>query len=197
MHIHHGRVENVSNNGAGSGHIAGSTALEHHLLTGVAMEIDRVKGAVHRGQGMILRQESGMHPHLNGVAIPLGNGQELEHITHFLAAGNVHGRNPRDAFAVHRLKGYPGMEGQGGHDGQLVGGIQSFHVAGRVRLRQAQLLRVLQHGVIALALGGHAAENVVGGAVDNAHELGNAVGLERVHQRIDDGNRTANAGFIV
>ena len=59
MHIHHGRVENVPNNGAGSGHIAGSTALEHHLLTGVAMEIDRVKGAVHRGQGMILRQEVG------------------------------------------------------------------------------------------------------------------------------------------
>ena len=144
------------------------------------MEIDRVKGAVHRGQGMILRQESGMHPHFNGVAIPLGNGQELEHIAHFLATGNVHGRNPRDAFAVHRLKGYPGMEGQRGHDGQLVGGIQSFHVAGRVRLRQAQLLRVLQHGVIALALGGHAAENVVGGAVDNAHELGNAVGLERL-----------------
>ena len=61
-------------------------------------------------------------------------------------------------------------EGKAGQDRQLVRGVVALDVEGRVGFGIAQPLRVLQAGVEGQALGLHAGQDVVAGAVEDAED---------------------------
>ena len=58
--------------------------------------------------------------------------------------------------------------GQARQDRDLVGGIPALHIRGRIGFGVAQALGIGEHIGVGRPLHGHAAEDVVGGAVDDA-----------------------------
>ena len=89
------------------------------------------------------------------------------------------------------------MEGEGGDDGGLGGGVQAVDVGGGVGLGVAELLGGGQGGLEGQALGAHLVEDVVGGAVDDAEHAGDAVAGHRLAQRVDDRDGTGDGGLVV
>ena len=89
------------------------------------------------------------------------------------------------------------MEGQAGQNAELVGSIQPLDVAGGIRFGQAQALGVGQDIGVFRAFLAHAGEDVVGGAVDNAVDVADAVGLQAFLQRVDDGDGPAHRRLVI
>ena len=190
-------LNDIAHDGAGCRRVPGATALQHHILEGMTVQINRIQGSVHPGQRMICRQECRMHPGLNGIAVVLSDGQQLQHIAHFPAEGDILRRDIRNPFPVHILHIHPAVEPDGTHDAQLVGRVEALHVRRGVRLRQTEALRVLQHGFILRAFRSHPGQDIVRRSVDDAHHLLNMIGNQGTLQRVDDRNRTADTGFVV
>ena len=138
-----------------------------------------------------------MHPRLNAVPVVLADGQQLQHIAHFPAEGDILGAHLRDALAVYVLYLHPAVERQRSRDAQLVGRVVSLHVRRGVRLRQAQPLRVLQHVLILRAFRRHPGQDVVRRPVHDAHHLLDVVRDQRALDRVDDRDRAAHARLVV
>src|SRR3546814_17042353 len=91
-------------------------------------------------------------------------------------------------------------EGQRGENGKLVRGVDAVDVEAGVRLRVAEPLRLGQHALEVLSGGGrlrgggtvlvagHAGQDVVAGAVEDAVDAVAAVGGEAPSQALDAGN---------
>ena len=91
-----------------------------------------------------------------------------------------------DALVVHVAGDHRGAERDGGDDGGLGPGVVALHVGGGVALGVAQLLRLGQGVGVGDARLGHPREDVVGGAVDDAHHPADALPHQRLAQRPDD-----------
>ena len=89
------------------------------------------------------------------------------------------------------------MEREAREDRGLLRGVVALDVGGRVGLGVAEALRVGEHVLELGALGVHAVEDVVGRAVDDAHDPLHAVAGERVAQRPDDRDRAGRGGLVV
>ena len=89
------------------------------------------------------------------------------------------------------------MEGEAGEDGGLLRGVVAVDVGARVRLGEAELLGRGEGVLEAVALGVHAVEDVVRGAVDDAEDALDAVAGEALAQRPDDRDRPADGGLVV
>ena len=138
-----------------------------------------------------------MHPGLDLSVGLLADGQQLQHIAHLPPKGNILRRNLCDAFPVDLLHIDPAVERQGAHDAQLVGRVHALHVRRGIRLRQAQPLGVLQHGVVVRAFRRHPGQDIVGGSVDDTHNMLDMIGDQRTLQGVDHRDRPADAGLIV
>ena len=79
-------------------------------------------------------------------------------------------RDVGDAFHVDVVGRDLGAEGKAGQDRQLVGGVVALDVEGRIGLGVAEALRILQAGLEGQALGLHAGQDVVAGAVEDAED---------------------------
>ncbi len=66
--------------------------------------------------------------------------------------------------------GNPAPEGNRGEDSDLVERVQAFYVGGRIGLGIAERLRGGQRLCEIAVLARHPGEDVVGGAVDDAHD---------------------------
>ena len=88
------------------------------------------------------------------------------------------------------------MEGQGGKDRGLGGGVVALHVGRGIGFGVAQALRLGQ-GVGELRAGGvHLVEDEVGGAVDDAEHPGDPVAGEAVADRPQDRDGAGDGGLV-
>ena len=127
----------------------------------------------------------------------LGNCQQFQHIAHLSRIGNIHRRNFRDAFTIDLAERYARVEGKARHNRELIGRVQSLDIGGWVRFSQPQLLCIVQHGFVVLAVFVHTGKDVVRRAVDDAHQRINAVRLQGLHEGVDNRNCAADARFVV
>ena len=77
-------------------------------------------------------------------------------------------------------------ERDAGDDGRLGAGVVALDVGGGVGLGEAERLGLGQRVGVGRARLGHPREDVVGGAVDDAHHAGDALPHQRLAQRPDD-----------
>ena len=87
---------------------------------------------------------------------------------------------------VHVGGGDGGAERDAGDDRGLGPGVVALHVGGRVGLGVAQRLSLGEGVGVRGARLGHPGEDVVGGAVDDAHHAGDALPHQRLAERTDD-----------
>ena len=101
-----------------------------------------------------------------------------------------------DAFAMHGVDRDGRVERERSQDRGLLRRIEALHIAGRVGLRVPEALRIREHGVELAALAVHAVEDVVGRAVDDAHDPHDAVARERVPHGAHDRDGPGHRGLV-
>ena len=190
-----GYVHQVSHHRAGGGAPAGAHTVKKHLASQTSLHLHRVVHPVYFGQHMVLGHQGRVDPCLDGSFRQGSNGQGLDGVPQLLGVAEVLGLQAGDTLAVDVFGTDPCVEGQGGQDGQLVGGIVALHVVGGVGLGVAVLLGFPQGLTEVGAVVGHTGEDVVGGAVDDGSDGANVVGQQLVHQAPNDGDAPADAGL--
>ena len=125
----------------------------------------------------------------------LGHGQKLHHIAKLLGVGDVAGIELVDPLCWDGLAGHRTAVGQARQNCDLVGGISPLHISSGVGFGVAQPLGVGQHVWVGGPLSRHAAEDVVGGAVDDAAHPLDPVGSQGLLQGLDDRDAATYGGF--
>ena len=146
------------------------------------------------------RQQSGMDAHVQGQGSwghrigtnqpihALGHGQQLHHVAQLGGIAHIAGVQPIDTLGSDRGTGHGATKSKRRQDGNLVGSVVPLHIGGRIGLGIAETLGIGEHGTIGGPLISHAAEDVVGGAIDDAAHPGDAVAAKRLLQGLDDRN---------
>ena len=138
-----------------------------------------------------------MHMHVDARIGTMRQRQKLHAEAHVAGRIKIDGRNVANALAIHVIHGDARLERKRSQDGDFRCGVETVDVSGGIGLGIALGLRLCQGVFVAQTVLVHAREHVVGGAVDDTHDRCDSVGDERMLQRADDGNATANAGTIV
>ena len=193
-HRHH-----VAQHRAGRGRAAGAGAVEHQPPRRLRLHEHRVVRPAHPGERVPSRDHRRVRPHAHAGAVGrlLADGQHLHHAAHLARAGDVGRGDLGDALAVHVRGRDPAVERETGQDGGLGRGVEALHVGGRVGLRVAQLLRLVQRVGEAGAAGVHLVEDVVGGAVDDAQHPVHPIAGQRLAQWTQQRDRAGHAGLVV
>ena len=138
-----------------------------------------------------------MHPGGDRPVVePLTDRQQLDRVAEAPGEADVGGGNIGDALVSDVARHHPGAEGNRGDDRRLGGGVKAFDVGGRVALGVAQALGAGQRVGVAHALGIHLREDVVGRAVDDAHDAADRLADQRLAQRPDERDATGDRRLI-
>jgi hypothetical protein len=124
--------------------------------------------------------------------VALGDGQQLDDVVEAAGVADVGGRDLRDALVVDLAGRHPGAEGDRGDDGGLGGGVVALDVGGGVGLGVAQGLRLGQRLGVGGTRLGHPREDVVRGAVDDAHDPVDPLAGQGLPQRADERDAAAD-----
>ena len=130
-----------------------------------------------------------------GLRDAVAQGEQLDGAASGAGCLDVLRGDAADALGVDVLAGDAGVEGQGCQDRGLGGGVVTVDVRGRVGLGVAQLGGLGEHLVIAGPTLVHGVEDVVGGAVDDAHDGLNLVASQGAQQRADDRDGRGDGGL--
>ena len=190
-----GNIADVGEDAGGGRMRARPPPLEHDVADKIALNGDRVVNAIDIGNGGALAHQRRMHALLDAIVGFHGDAQELDPIAEVVGVGDVGARDVLDAFDIDRFNVRHRAEGQRCQDRQLVRGVETADIEGRIGLRVAQLLRFLQHVGELAALAGHLGENVIAGAVEDAEYALDAVAGEALAQGLDDGNAAGDRGL--
>ena len=109
-----------------------------------------------------------MHALLDALLGAHGDAEQLDPVAELVGGIEILGRDRGNAFDKHRVGIDAGAEREARHDGELLRGVEALDVEGRIGLRIAEALRVLEalgEGQLLLL---HAGEDVVAGAVEDA-----------------------------
>lgn len=98
---------------------------------------------------------------------------------------------------MNEVLGNPEAVGEGGEDDGLVGGIPTGNVEGRIGFGEAFVLGFLEGILVAEAGLGHAGEDVVAGAVDDAVDGDDVIADEAFLEDLNDGDAPGDSGFEV
>ena len=105
------------------------------------------------------------------VAHPLGDPQQLQRQAELLRIGDVVRLDPLDALVGDVVELHRRAEGEPRQDRHLRRGVGAADVVARVRLRVAEVLRLLQRLLVREAAASHLGEDVVGRPVDDPEDL--------------------------
>ena len=178
---------------------ATSAGADEHQPSGSGrLNEDGVVGAAHSGQRMAVGHHGRVHPDADASVLKqVGHGEQLDHAIQVFGRADVVGNDMGDALAVHRVAAHLGVEGDAGQQSCLGGGVITLDVGGRVGLCVAQVLGLNQRGLVVESLGGHLVEDVVGGAVHDAHHDLDGVADQGFTQGPDDRDRARDCGLVV
>ena len=192
-----GERQDIAHDGARGGEGACAGTVEHGLAHGVAYDVDSVHGAVDLGEHVIGRDQRGMHADVDAGVGVAGDAEQLNGVAELAGLGDVLGADGTDTLLVHIIGGHAGAKADGGEDRRLAGGVEAVDVGGRVGLGVALGLGVGEHVGVIGALGVHARQDVVGGAVENAGDGQDLVAHQVVLERAHDGDAAAAAGLAL
>ena len=139
------------------------------------MDKHRVKRILDRGQGVLRRDQHRMNLYLNAVPIVPRHAQKLDLIAELMGIADILRGNLRDSLGVNLGEGHTGVKRQAGHNRDLSARVVAFHIRGGIRLGITQLRGLGQRLLVIHAFVGHFAQNIIGGAVDNSHDLGQMI----------------------
>ena len=138
-----------------------------------------------------------MHADVDAGVGVAGDAEQLNGVAELAGLGDVLGADGADTLLVHIIGGNAGAKADGGEDGRLAGGIEAVDVGGRVGLGIALGLCIGEHVGVIGALGVHARQDVVGGAVEDAGDGQDLVAHQIVLKRAHDGDAAAAAGLAL
>ena len=121
--------------------------------------------------------------------------QQLDLIAAGVGIGHVLQGDVADALGGHLVGINVLAEGQGGQDADLAAGVVAVHVGGGVLLGIAVVLGLLQGLLKGQASADHPGEDIVGGAVEDAGDLGQLVGGQAGGEGPQDGDAATHAGL--
>ena len=190
--------DEVGDDGGGGGVLAGAAAVEEGIADAVAAEGDGIEDAVDAGEDVGAGDEGGLGADFDGaVLVGADDAEEFDDVAEVFGEADVDAANHFDAADVN-LFGIDGETvGEGGEEDGLVGGVPAVDVEGGVGFGVAEVLGFLEGVLIGEAGLGHAFEDVVGGAVDDAGDGLDAVADEAVLDGLDDGDAPGHGGFEV
>ena len=192
-----GQRQDIAHDGARGGEGACAGTIEHGLAHGVAHHVDGVHGAVDLGEHVVGGDQRGVHADVDtGIGVA-GDAQQLNGVAELAGLGDVLGADGTDTLLVDVVGGHAGAKADGGEDGRFAGGIEAVDVGGRIGLGVALGLGVGEHVGVIGALGVHARQDVVGGAVEDAGDGQDLVAHQVVLERADDGDTAAAAGLAL
>lgn len=192
-----GERQDVAHDGACGGEGACAGTVEHGLAHGVAYHVDGVHGAVDLGKHVVGGDQRGMHADVDASVGVACDAQQLDGVAELAGLGNVFGADGTDTLLVDIVGGHAGAKADGSEDCRLAGGVEAVDVGGRVGLGIALCLGVGEHVSVIGALGVHARQDVVGGAVENASDGQDLVAHQVVLERAHDGDAAAAAGLAL
>src|SRR5690606_4108580 len=190
---HH--VHQVGHHRRGGRLHAGTGAVVEGAANGVAIDHYRVHHAIDVGDQAVGRNQRRVYAQLDTGFGTTGNAQVLDAITQRLGVVHIGGGQLGDAFGVGLVELQRDAEGDGCQDGQLVGGVDTFDIEGRIGFGVAKCLGFLEHVPEGPALLAHLAEDEVAGAVDDAGQPVDAVGRQTFADRLDDRDAAGNRRF--
>ena len=155
---------------------------------------------MHGRQRVLERQQGRVDAHGHAFAAvnaaqPLGDGEELDHVAGVLRRRDVVRRDGADALALDVGQVERGVEGQLREDRTLGCGVVAFDVCRGVGFGVAEFLRGGERIGKLRAGGIHLVQDVVGGAVDDAHHLGDAVPRQRLADGPQQRDGAGNCGL--
>jgi hypothetical protein len=134
---------------------------------------DRVEHIVDIGQRMRLRQQRRMHAQFDLSRLRAARHRDqLDDIAQFRARIRCRARRRRECLRdKYRLDINRRAERDAGQNRQLIHRVEAIDIGGRVGFGVAQFLRFGQHVREVAAFARHFGQDVIGGAVENAHQF--------------------------
>ena len=129
-----------------------------------------------------------MHALLDAVLGLDRHAQKLDAVAQIVGGAKVLGRDRGDALDVDHAGIDPGAEGETGEDRQLLRGVVTLDIEGRIGLGVAELLGLFESARERQILPLHAGQDVIAGAVENAVDPRQRIADETLAQRLDDGD---------
>mmetsp|Transcript_24003 Transcript_24003/g.70742 ORF Transcript_24003/g.70742 Transcript_24003/m.70742 type:complete len:427 (+) Transcript_24003:259-1539(+) len=189
-------LQEVRDTRVGGGEAAGALADEHGLLEVGGLELHGIGGAVDAVELVGLGHEHWGHIRSQLVPVLAGDAEELDGAALHSRVLKVRGRHVRDALAGDVRLLHAEAEGELDQDLELGPRIEAAHVQRRVRLRVAQVARLLEAVRVGAPRGRHIREHVVGAAVDDARHGLDLVADEVPLQHVDDGDAAADGRLV-
>ena len=138
-----------------------------------------------------------MHADIDAGIGVAGDAQQLDGVAELAGLSDILGTDGANALLIHVVGGDAGAKADGGEDGRLAGGIETVDVGGRVGLGIALGLSIGKNVGVVGALGVHARQDVVGGAVEDTGDGQDLVAHQVMLERADDGDTAAAAGLAL
>src|SRR5690606_37198326 len=154
----------------------------------ITVDHHRVHHAVDVGEQAVGGDQRRMHAQLEARFGAAGHTQMLDPVAQGLGIVDVGRGQLGDALGIGLVELQRHAEGNGGEDGQPVGGVDAFDVERRIRLGIAQCLSFLEHVFEGAALLAHLGEYEVTGAIDDAGQPVDTVGRQPFADRLDHWN---------
>ncbi len=136
-----------------------------------------------------------MHPRRDAALGVLGDADQFDDVSEVRGERHVDRGEFFDAFVIDVVEPDPGAEREGSEDGGLRSGVRSGDVGGGVRFGVTEFLRFGESVAVVRPVVGHAAEDEVGRAVDDAEYPVDGFAGQRLRQRPDDRNAAADGRF--
>ena len=189
------RKDNVADDCASRRQRARAPAVKHDLANAVARDLDGIERVVDRSDHGIGGNECGMHANLYaGVGI-FADRKQFDFITEFFAVGDIFAGDFRNAFPIDVFQRNTLAERKGRKNRELIRRVEAFDVRRRIKFGIAEVLCFFKRGLVIRALFFHFRENIIGRAVDDAHQRKYAVRLRAFGQRADNGHAAHAARF--
>ena len=190
-----GGIDEIAEHCARGREPPGAPSVEHEVADGLAFDEHGVVALAHAGERMAHRHHRRMHADTDGIVDPLDDRQQLHDVAEPFRVRDVGLGDAADSFVVHVAGDDLRAEGDRGDDRRLGSRVETFHVGRWIALRIAKALRLGQRVAIRHTLLGHAREDVVGRAVDDAHHTSDAFAGERFSQWPDQRDAPGDGRF--
>lgn len=193
-----GSFDEVGDYGTSRGFLAGTTPVVERVAAGVTFDSDGIEDAVDAGEDVFGGEKGRLSPDFDStVFVTADEAEEFDDVPEFFGEVDVDGGDFFDAADVDLLVVDEGAVGEGGEEDGFVGGVPAIDVEGLVSFGVAEVFGFLEGFRVAEAGLGHALEDVVGSAVDDAGDGFDFVADKGFLDGFDNGNSSGDSGFEV